>query len=81
MRDACRLIQLAKTKKGTEMEQLLTRLILEIMRLYFKQGRDITSLRDLGLAAERAGIDPGEAIAWLIDSGGEDEVCREVEEA
>lgn len=63
------------------MEQLLTRLILEMMRLYFEQGGDITSLRDLGLAAEWAGIDRGEAIAWLVDGGGEDEVCREVEEA
>ncbi|KAH6959499.1 thioredoxin-like protein [Fusarium avenaceum] len=81
MRDAHRLIQLAKTKKGTEMEQLSTKLVLEMMRLYFEQGGDITSLKDLGLAAERTGIDPGEAIAWLIDGGGEDEVCREVKEA
>lgn len=80
-RDAHRLIQLAKTKKGIEMEQLSTSLVLEMMRLYFEQGGDITSLKDLGLAAERAGIDPDEAIAWLVDGGGEDEVCREVEEA
>ncbi|KAH8744499.1 DSBA-like thioredoxin domain-containing protein [Diaporthe sp. PMI_573] len=80
-RDAHRLSQLAKTKKGSEMEQLSTRLVLEMMRMYFEQGGDITSIRDLGLAAERAGIDRGEAIAWLVDGGGTDEVCREVEEA
>ncbi|KAH7173064.1 thioredoxin-like protein [Fusarium sp. MPI-SDFR-AT-0072] len=79
-RDAHRLIQLAKTKKGTEMEQLSTRLVLEMIRLYFEQGGDITSVRDLSLAAERAGIDRGEAIAWLVDGGGEDEVCCGVEE-
>ncbi|KUL82652.1 hypothetical protein ZTR_09107 [Talaromyces verruculosus] len=79
--NAHRLIQLAKVKKGSEMEQLSTRLVLEMMRMYFEQGGDITSIRDLGLAAERAGIDRGEAIAWLIDGGGTDEVCREVEEA
>ncbi|KIL85035.1 hypothetical protein FAVG1_11908 [Fusarium avenaceum] len=80
-RDAHRLIQLAKTKKGTEMEQVSTKLVLEMMRLYFEQSGDITSLKDLGLAAERAGIHSGEAIAWLVNGGGEDEVCREVEEA
>ncbi|KAL9562894.1 hypothetical protein ACKAV7_013080 [Fusarium commune] len=80
-RDAQRLIQLAKTKKGTEIEQPLIRLVLEMMRLYFEQGGDITSFKDLGLAAERAGIDRGEAIAWLIDGRGEHEVKRELEEA
>ncbi|KAG7407880.1 hypothetical protein Forpe1208_v012582 [Fusarium oxysporum f. sp. rapae] len=80
-RDAHRLIQLAKTKKGTEMEQPSTRLVLEMMRLYFEQGGDITSFKDLGLAAERAGIDRGEAIAWLVDGRGEHEVKRELEEA
>jgi len=49
--------------------------------MYCEQGGDITSIRDLGLAAERAGIDRGEAIAWLVNGGGTDVVCREVGEA
>lgn len=77
-RDAHRLIQLAKKKDAPT---LPTKLVLEIMRMYFEQGGDITSARDLGLAAERAGIDKGEAMAWLADGGGADEVEREVEAA
>ncbi|KAH7371603.1 DSBA-like thioredoxin domain-containing protein [Cadophora sp. MPI-SDFR-AT-0126] len=80
-RDAHRLNQLAKNKNGSEKDQLETRLVLEMMRMYFEQGGDITSARDLGLAAERVGIDRGEAIAWLVGGGGADEVGREVEEA
>ncbi|KAF5238826.1 hypothetical protein FANTH_10154 [Fusarium anthophilum] len=80
-RDAHRLVQFAKSKQGTETEQLSIRLVMEIMKLYFEEGGDITSFRDLGLAAERAGIDRDEAIAWLVNGGGADEVRREVEEA
>ncbi|KAF5962579.1 DSBA oxidoreductase [Fusarium bulbicola] len=80
-RDAHRLVQFAKSKQGTETEQLSTRLVMEIMKLYFEEGGDITSFKDLGLAAERAGIDRDEAIAWLVNGGGADEVRREVEEA
>ncbi|KAF4331885.1 dsba oxidoreductase [Fusarium beomiforme] len=80
-RDAHRLIKFAKSKKGTETEQLSTRLVMEMMKLYFEEGGDITSFKDLGLAAERAGIDRGEAMAWLVNGGGADEVRREAEEA
>ncbi|KAF5577134.1 dsba oxidoreductase [Fusarium pseudocircinatum] len=80
-RDAHRLIQLAKSKQGTVTEHLSTRLVMEMMKLYFEEGGDITSFKDLGLAAERAGIDRDEAIAWLVNGGGADEVRREAEEA
>ncbi|KAF5637113.1 dsba oxidoreductase [Fusarium sp. NRRL 52700] len=80
-RDAHRLIQLAKSKKGSGTEQLSTRLVMEMMKLYFEEGGDITSFKDLGLAAERAGIDRSEAIAWLANGGGADEVRRDAEEA
>ncbi|KAF5541766.1 dithiol-disulfide isomerase [Fusarium mexicanum] len=75
------LVQFAKSNQGTETEQLSTRLVMEIMKLYFEEGGDITSFKDLGLAAERAGIDRDEAIAWLVNGRGADEVRREVEEA
>ncbi|KAM5345630.1 hypothetical protein ACJ41O_011491 [Fusarium nematophilum] len=80
-RDAHRLEKLARKKDETGEEELETRLALEVMRMYFEQGGDITSIEDLGLAAERAGIDRDEARAWLEGDEGGEEVDREVAEA
>ncbi|KAF4972904.1 hypothetical protein FZEAL_9484 [Fusarium zealandicum] len=71
-RDAHRLEKLAR-HKGLE-----TGLALEVMKMYFEDGGDITSADDLVLAAKRAGIDGGEARAWLDGGDGGNEVDREV---
>ncbi|KAL2209745.1 thioredoxin-like protein [Sarocladium strictum] len=79
--DAHRLVQLAKRKKTSGKDQLSTKVILEILRMYFEEGGDITSIKDLGLAAERAGIERGEAVSWLLNGEGTEDARREIEEA
>jgi predicted DsbA family dithiol-disulfide isomerase len=79
--DAHRLVQLAKTKNTGGKDQLSTKVILEIMRMYFEEGGDIRGIKDLGLAAERAGIERGEAMSWLLNGVGTEDVRCEVEEA
>lgn len=76
-RDSHRLAQLGKSK-GWEVED---KLVLEIMRMFFEEAGDITSWDDLVRAAQRAGIDAGEARAWLEEGNGGDEVDREIAEA
>jgi predicted DsbA family dithiol-disulfide isomerase len=62
-------------KVGCEME-----VALEIMRMYFLQGGDITSKEDLADAAERAGVDRDMAREWLEGDDGGEEVDAEVVE-
>ena len=76
-RDSHRLAQLGKSK-GWEVED---RLVLEIMRMFFEEGGDITSWDDLVRAAQRAGIDAAEARAWLEQGKGGPEVDREIAQA
>lgn len=76
-RDAHRLEKLAGERDGEE-EDLQTRVALEVMRMYFEQGGDITSVDDLAKAAGRVGIDEGEARAWLESDAGGEEVDAEV---
>ncbi|KAJ3531400.1 hypothetical protein NM208_g8895 [Fusarium decemcellulare] len=80
-RDAHRLVQLAKQKGQGDKGQTETKLVMEMMKMYFEQGGDITSVKDLGFAAQRAGIKRDEAIAWLVGGGGGEEVDRDIEEA
>ncbi|KAK7415968.1 hypothetical protein QQX98_005541 [Neonectria punicea] len=56
-------------------------LMQEVMQMYFEGGGDITSTDDLVEAAERAGIDAGEARAWLEGDEGLEQVQLEVDEA
>ncbi|KAM0191253.1 hypothetical protein ACHAPA_007524 [Fusarium lateritium] len=71
-RDAHRLEKLGR-KVGCEME-----VALEIMRMYFLEGGDITSKKDLAGAAERAGVDRDMAREWLEGDDGGEEVDAEV---
>ncbi|KAF4997127.1 hypothetical protein FDECE_12171 [Fusarium decemcellulare] len=80
-RDAHRLVQLAKQKGQGDKGQTETKLVMEMMKMYFEQGGDITSVKDLGLAAQRAGIKRDEAIAWLVGGGGVEAVDRDIEGA
>ncbi|EKJ78530.1 hypothetical protein FPSE_01339 [Fusarium pseudograminearum CS3096] len=73
-RDAHRLEKLGR-KVGLEME-----VAMEIMRMYFLQGGNITSKGGLIGAAERAGIDKDEAREWLESDEGGEEVDAEVAE-
>lgn len=76
-RDAHRLVQLAKTKSLTVQDKVMEQIFLS----YFENGGDVTSHDMLVAAAERGGLDPAEAKAWLAtDSGGAD-VDKEVNEA
>ncbi|KAI8718527.1 DSBA domain-containing protein [Fusarium sp. LHS14.1] len=74
-RDAHRLEKLAKMK---DEEDLQTRVALEMMKMYFEEGGNITSVDDLVKTAKRAGIDEGEARAWLESDNGGEEVDAEV---
>ncbi|KAM0420621.1 hypothetical protein ACHAPT_011537 [Fusarium lateritium] len=76
-RGAHRLEKLAR-KIGEE--DLETRVALEVMKMYFEEGGDITSVDDLVRAAGRAGVDEGEARTWLESDNGGDEVDAEVRE-
>ena len=71
-RDAHRLEKLGR-KVGLEMG-----VAMEIMRMYFLEGGDITSKNDLVNAAERAGVDRDEAREWLEGDDGGKEVDAEV---
>lgn len=73
-RDAHRLEKLG-SKVGLEME-----VAMEVMRMYFLGGGDITHKEDLIAAAEKAGIDRHEATEWLESDGGGEEVDAEVAE-
>ncbi|KAG8670081.1 hypothetical protein FPOAC2_09421 [Fusarium poae] len=73
-RDAHRLEKLGR-KVGLEME-----IAMEIMRMYFLRGGDITSKDDLAGAAERAGVSKTEAREWLESDDGGKEVDTEVAE-
>ncbi|KAL7934703.1 thioredoxin-like protein [Trichoderma chlorosporum] len=76
-RDSHRLVQLGRSK-GNETEN---RVVNEIMKIFFEEGGDITSINDLLKAAERGGIDPNEAKEWLLSDNGKREVEEEVNEA
>ncbi|KAF4455846.1 hypothetical protein F53441_1927 [Fusarium austroafricanum] len=71
-RDAHRLEKLGR-KHGLEME-----VAMEIMRMYFLGGGDVTSKEDLVDAAEKAGVEREEAKKWLDGDDGGDEVDAEV---
>ncbi|KAH6969904.1 hypothetical protein HG530_012177 [Fusarium avenaceum] len=71
-RDAHRLEKLGR-KVGCEME-----VALQIMRMYFLEGGDITSKEDLAGAAEKAGVDRNMAREWLEGNDGGVEVDAEV---
>lgn len=71
-RDAHRLEKLGR-KVGCEME-----VALEIMKIYFLEGGDITSKEDLACAAERAGVDRNMVREWLEGDDGGEEVDAEV---
>lgn len=74
-RDAHRLEKLAKIKDEEDLE---TRVALEVMKMYFEEGGNITSIDDLVKAAGRVGIDESEARAWLESDNGGEEVDAEV---
>lgn len=74
-RTSHRLAQLAKAKGVQDA------VVREVMSMYFEHGGDITSEDDLVKAAAKAGLDEGEARAYLRDGRGGDEVDREVAEA
>ncbi|KAM7204630.1 Thioredoxin-like fold [Rhypophila sp. PSN 637] len=76
-RDAHRLIQLAKSK-SSDMEN---RLVTELFKAHFEDGRDITSREMLVSAAERAGLHGYEAESWLKTDKGGDIVDREFRQA
>ncbi|KAF4954619.1 hypothetical protein FSARC_12059 [Fusarium sarcochroum] len=71
-RDAHRLEKLGR-KYGLE-----TEVALEVMKMYFEEGGDITRKEDLADAAERAGVDRDEATVWLEGDDGGEEVDAEV---
>ncbi|KAF4988302.1 hypothetical protein FGRMN_9853 [Fusarium graminum] len=71
-RDAHRLEKLGR-KVGREME-----VALEIMKMYFLEGGDITSKKDLVDAAEGAGVGRDIAKVWLEGDDGGEEVDAEV---
>ncbi|KAM0549136.1 hypothetical protein ACHAPJ_009591 [Fusarium lateritium] len=71
-RDAHRLEKLGR-KYGLE-----TEVALEIMKMYFEEGGNITSKEDLAGAAGRVGVDREEAKAWLEGDNGGEEVDAEV---
>lgn len=73
-RDAHRLEKLAGKM------DLQSEVALEVMKMYFEEGGDITSVDDLVKAAGRVGVDEGEARAWLESDGGGEEVDAEVRE-
>ncbi|KAF9774041.1 hypothetical protein IL306_008040 [Fusarium sp. DS 682] len=76
-RDAHRLEKLGRLR-GRE-----TEVAMEIMKMYFLEGGDITSKGDLVNAAVRAGVEGDEAKQWLdSDEGGEevDAEAREMQE-
>ncbi|RSL60524.1 hypothetical protein CEP51_013759 [Fusarium floridanum] len=74
-RDAHRLEKLAKKKDEVDLQ---TNVALEVMKMYFEEGCNITSIDDLVRAAGRVGIDEGEARAWLESDDGGEEVDAEV---
>ncbi|KAH0524305.1 hypothetical protein TsFJ059_006834 [Trichoderma semiorbis] len=76
-RDSHRLVQLGRSK-GNEMEN---KVVNQIMKMFFEEGGDITSMDDLVKAAERGGLDPKEAREWLLSNNGKREVEEEVNEA
>lgn len=79
-RDAHRLVQLARAREA-QSAGVQERLMAALMRAYFEEGGDITSHELLLRAAAEAGLDGGEAKAWLEGGKGGDEVDAEVEEA
>ncbi|CAM1509059.1 Fc.00g027980.m01.CDS01 [Cosmosporella sp. VM-42] len=75
-RDSHRVVVLARGK-GNDVEN---QVVLEIMRMYFEEGGDITSHEDLIRAAKRAGLDEDETRTWLeSDQGGEEVDCEAAE--
>lgn len=76
-RDAHRLLQLAKSKSL----DVQNRTVAELFRSHFEEGGDVTSWDMLIAAAEKAGLDRGEAKKWLEEGTGGEEVDREVQEA
>jgi predicted DsbA family dithiol-disulfide isomerase len=76
-RDSHRLIELGRTK-GTETEN---KVVSAVMKNYFEEGGDITSIDQLVAAGEKAGIPKSEVRSWLEEGKGGDEVDRKVEEA
>lgn len=76
-RDSHRVVQLGM-RKGLEVAD---KVMGEVMAMFFERGGDITSWEDLTAAAERAGVDKEEAMRWLEEGEGGDEVDREVAEA
>lgn len=73
-RDAHRLEKLGRLR-GKE-----TEVAMEIMRMYFLDGGDITSKEDLVTAAVKAGLERDEAREWLDGDDGGEEVDNEVHE-
>lgn len=76
-RDSHRVVVLARDK-GDEVQ---SRVVEEIMRMYFEDGGDIAGWDDLVEAAVRGGLEEGEVREWLESGRGGDEVDREVDEA
>lgn len=75
-RDSHRLVQLGRLKSN----MMENKVVNEIMRMFFEDGGDITSINDLVKAAEKAGLDPNEAKQWLLSDNGQREVEEEVNE-
>lgn len=76
-RDAHRLVQLAKTKSLNMQDKVMEQIFLS----YFENGGDVTSHDMLVAAAEKGGLDPTEARAWLASDSGGPAVDKEVNEA
>lgn len=76
-RDSHRLSHLGRKLGGWELEDKVQ---VEMMKMFFELGGDITSYDDLSAAAERAGIERDVARKWLEDGSGGEEVDAEVEE-
>ncbi|KAH7159671.1 thioredoxin-like protein [Dactylonectria estremocensis] len=79
--EAHRLVALARKIDPRGVEGLEHQVAQETMRMYFEGGGDIASTEDLVGAAARAGIDAGEARAWLESDEGLEEVQLEVDKA
>lgn len=76
-RDAHRLIRLARSKSS----DIENKLVTELFKAHFEDGRDITSREMLINAGEKAGLYDLEVEKWLAAGRGGDDVDREVKEA
>jgi predicted DsbA family dithiol-disulfide isomerase len=73
--DSHRVVQLAKQKN------VEPPVMLEIMKMYFEEGGDITSTEDLVRAAVKGGLDGEETRKWLSEGKGAAEVDQQVIDA